>query len=762
MAVTTPIDRAPASADSPSDIERELGFSKTEPVSIADPVPTETLTAPSVDKPLNWLQRRKEERAKAQRLEGSFASYPHLLALKPKEKFVFRSDYYEVDGSVACVLSYFHNSAAEDGFGPFWGIGRIPDGLDASVTAIVLEQVARKSASWVEQHSNTSERLDGLEQGEQEQSSSLRSKGKAEKSSNDLVQTFADIQNGAAYLMVENRLLLKAPTLEILDESVQRLARLYIDRFATLSVAPYMGEQRRELAGLLRPNARKRGPGFGFSSTEFAGSYSLVTNGLNDPSGEFVGHMVGDVNNSAVLFDVNDYRRHVVIADGAMSDYLDRAHVSDMWASKLSQACLLQNGSVVHLVLDGANLDVLGPRFDGLSSRVDLNSGDVNMFEMFGEESDELTIFAAQMQKLGLMFEQLYETNDGAMGSIIRSQLEKTATQFYVDQRMWRHNAKAEKSKLRVVNLPHVQVPRLQMFVSYLDTAHKAILHAEKHDPDELRAYNVLRGIAKNLLDTNGDLFNNHTVAAVDGIRDARRVVYDFSKLMRRGRGVAMAQLVNIVGFAIGKLQQGDTVVIHGAEYIDERVKGYIVTQFDELYRRGGRVVFSYNDVDKMLADADFNKFDSADYTVLGAMRDKSVAEYQKLLHQQIPIGLTNLITRRDENLSYLRRGVTNVVFELDLSLGINPLRERERRALQREAAQAAKDQQLEAVMTQKLVPGANLTSSSGSNVDRLAAQTLGTKPVRPRRAAKGQKALSQSEPGRKTTMTKQQQNRSK
>ncbi|MFG1857505.1 hypothetical protein ACGFJT_37115 [Actinomadura geliboluensis] len=640
---------------------------------------------PGREKKPGWWRQRREMK----RLGGQFDSYPHLLALKPKERYVFRSDYFEVDGSVACVLAFFHDEAANDGFAPFWGIGRIPDGLDERVTAVVLEQVVRMSEKWIDHNIKTSERLDKLEGQEQVETGTTSSRLRAAKVSSDLEITIGEIQDGAAYLSVQNRLLLKAPDLATLEDSIERVARLYIDRFGTLKAAAYAGEQRQELSGLLKTNEKKRGKGFHYTSTEFAGSYSLVTNGLNDRAGEYVGYMVGDVNNSAVLFDVNAYEHHVVVADRALSDYLGRAQIADMWCSKLSQACLLSNGSVVHLILNGADLDKLGPSFDGLTSRVDLNQGDVNMFEMFGEQDDELAVFSAQMQKLTLMFEQLYDATDGSVASIIRSQLEKTATQFYIDQRMWVRNAKLQRHRLRVVGIPHEQVPRLQMFVSYLDTAHKALLNSSKTDPDQLRAYNMLTGIAKNLLDNNGDLFNNHTAAAVDGVRGAKRVVYDFSKLMRRGRGVAMAQLVNIVGFAIGKLGAGDTVIIHGSEYIDDRVKTYVEMQFEQLYRRGGRVAFSYNDVDKMLEDIAFNKFDAADYTIFGSMRDRTVAKYQELLHQRIPPDLAQLVTRKGDNLNYLRRGVSNVVFHLDLALGINPSREKQRRQMRLETAEA-------------------------------------------------------------------------
>ena len=654
-----------------------------------------------------WWTRRQETR----QLQGTFDTYPHLLALKPKERYLFRSDYFEVDGSVACVLAYFHDDAAHDNFAAFWGIDRIPDGLDDRVSAVVLEQVRRMDDKWIDSFARQSEKLDMLDANEQAETGTTSSRRKAEKVSSDLEVTIGEIQDGASYLSVHNRLFLKAPDLETLDDSIERVTRLYIDRFGTLKAASYAGEQRQELSGLFRNNAKKRGRGFHFTSTELAGSYSLVTNGLNDKGGEYVGYMVGDVNNSAVLMDVNAYDHHVVVADATLSDFLDRQRVSNMWCSKISQSALLNNGQVVHLVLDGADLDTLGPLLGRLTSRVDLNQGDVNMFEMFGDQDDELTVFSAQMEKLKLMFEQLYETSDGAIGSIIRSALEDTATDFYVEQGMWRHNAQEQRHRLRVVNIPHTQVPRLQMFVSYLDTAHKALLNSAKTDPDQLRAYNVLKGIAGAMLSTNGDLFNNHTASAVDGVRDSRRVVYDFSRLMRRGKGVAMAQLVNIIGFAVGTLAAGDTVIIHGAEHVDDRVKKYIKDQLGHMHERGGRVVYSYNDIDKMLADSDFNAFDAADYTIFGPMRDRTVANYQDQLHQKIPPDLAQLITRKAENLTYLRRDVSNIVFHLDLALGINPYREAQRRQVRLEAQKAAEAARMNAIMKDKPVAGANLTS---------------------------------------------------
>lgn len=113
--------------------------------------------------------------------------------------------------------------------------------------------------------------------------------------------------------------------------------------------------------------------------------------------------------------------------------------------------------------------------------------------------------------------------------------------------------------------------------------------------------------------------FNTSTNPTIDGVKDGRRVIYDFSKLMMRGRGVAMAQLVNVIGFAVGNLGDNDVVIIHGAEIIDKGVRDYINTKFEHLFNQGGKVVYLYNSMDKVLDDQDFKgSFDKADYTIFG------------------------------------------------------------------------------------------------------------------------------------------------
>lgn len=617
---------------------------------------------------------RKERRAFFSRAnDGQVRDYPHLLAVKPRQGYVFHSDYFEIDGEVGCILSYFHDESARDELPPFWGVNLIPY-LPQNVTAILLEQVSRVSESWLADKIKSSERLDRLDTQEQSENGTTSSRRKASKVSADIEQVITEIQDGAAYLSVHYRILLKAPSLEVLDDVIDDLRRKYIDAVGNLSIAGHHGLQRQELATLFSPNASKKGKGFHFTSTELAGAFNLVTNGLNDRGGEFVGYMVGDVNNSGVLMDVDMYKHHVVVADDDKSraPRMKNAQIADMWGSKISQAALINSKRVVHIILDGADLTgALGPRMETITARIDMSQGDVNPFEVFGERKDQLGLFSTHLEKLVLMTEQAYEPTDSDR-SIIRASLKDTLTQFYVDQDMWVRNAKHNVDRLRLVGIPHDQVPQLKLFVTYLDQRYKALTGKANRDDELLHAYSVLSAVFKDMLDANGDLFNVVTKDVIDGAQKARRVIYDFSSLVNRGKGVAMAQLVNVLAFAASALGEGDTLIVHGAELIDKGVKPYVTDQFERLYRRNARVALCYNGVKAMLDDSEFNHFDEADWTALGAMSDALVPVYEKKLAKRIPVDMTKVITRRGEGLTFLRRGTVNVVFKRDLALGVN------------------------------------------------------------------------------------------
>ena len=132
-----------------------------------------------------------------------------------------------------------------------------------------------------------------------------------------------------------------------------------------------------------------------------------------------------------------------------------------------------------------------------------------------------------------------------------------------------------------------------------------------------------------------------------------------------------MAQLVNVLDFATRRIQDGDLLVIHGVEFISESVREYMGEVVDGIIARGGRIAYIYNNVEKMLDERSFNKFDSADYTALGYMSKSVFDRYIDILKQTVPETLVNLVTSKQSHRFYVRRGTDNIVFGFDPKLSV-------------------------------------------------------------------------------------------
>ncbi|MGX1195859.1 hypothetical protein [Metabacillus sp. SLBN-84] len=625
---------------------------------------------------MNKNKRREKETGAKQDEKLRIRDFPLFRAIKPKSKFLFRSDYFQVDGSYATVLTVLHRSEADDNLGYFWGINLIPRNIGNDVSVRRIEHVGRMSESWVEQHQGRAEGLLNNQASETERDGSLTARQKLSKKQQQLLDIAHDLMNGSSYLRVAIRLLVKAPTLERLDDAVNKINRQYKDRFDTIFAAPYVGEQKRELANLLNKVENKMGRNFMFTSAEFAGNYSLVTRGIEDPRGEYIGQMEGDVNNSAVLMDIDQYDSHVVIAGKAEAQTLSNWDFKgqrgvDVWGAKLGMNALLRNRRVVHLVLNRAHVGEIGVDLSDVTSNVDMTTGDINPFELFGDKENELSIFPAHLEKMAIMLEQLQPMTDEKRPRI-KGALQEVMNDFYVDKRMWSRNAQENRHALRLVGIPHNQVPKLPEFQAYLDMEYHAQVQARNKDPEVMNAYGFLRTAFRDMMDSNGDLFNTTTSTKIDRAAISNRVIYDFSSLIKRSRGVMMAQFVNALGFAVGNLSQGDVVILHGAEQLAPGIKQYVRDQFDQLHDNGVRVVHIYNSVDRMLADRAFNQFESADYTLLGGMTKATIEEYETTLKQEVPIALKTLLEHKERYRYYLRRGFDNVVFASDIQMGLS------------------------------------------------------------------------------------------
>ncbi|MCL6663448.1 hypothetical protein [Paenibacillus amylolyticus] len=619
-------------------------------------------------------KRQEGERKNKNTTKSMIRDFPFFKAIKPKAKFLFKSDYFQIDNSFASILTILHQNGADEALSYFWGVHLIPRNLGSDVSVRRFEHVGRMSESWIAQHQGRAEGLLNNQAGETKKNGSMTSNQKLNKRQQQLVEVATDLMNGSSYLRVAFRLLVKAPTLDKLDEAINKINRQYKDRFETVSAAAYTGEQKRELSNLFGKVENKMGRNFMFTSSEFAGNYSLVTRGIEDPRGEYVGQMEGDVNNSAVILDVDKYDSHVVIAGRGEAQSLSAWDFKgqrgvDVWGAKLGMSALVRNRRVVHLVLNGAKIAGIGVDLSDITSNVDMTRGDINPFELFGQPEDELSIFAAHLLKLNLMVQMLQKMPEGQEARI-KGELNDVLNQFYVDKRMWSRNATDNRKKLRLVGIPHEEVPKLPEFVAYLETGYQGEVYADKSDPAVREAYGFLRTGFRDMRETNGDLFNTTTSTIIDQAAVSNRVIYDFSSLLKRGRGVMMAQFVNALGYAVGNLSLGDVVVLHGVDHLDKNVKEYVSEQFRQLNDNGVRVVYIYGSIDRMIEDRAFNQFDTADYTLLGGMTKSTINDYEATLKHEVPSDLKVLLEHKERHRYYLRRGFDNIVFANDIQMG--------------------------------------------------------------------------------------------
>ena len=372
------------------------------------------------------------------------------------------------------------------------------------------------------------------------------------------------------------------------------------------------------------------------------------------------------------MFDIDYYPKNIVVADNVFDDrYQERVRRSNVWGSKIAQAALLNNHKVVHFLLSPVDMNMISPKFASFTNYVNMTGGDLNMFELFGSVEDELIMFPRHLEKIKIMTEQISPPTDDDR-TIIRGSLEEVLTRFYIDSRMWVANAQFNRDKIRLIGIPHHQVPKLEQLVMNLDQKHKALMALDVVDNEQVHAYGVLRTIFRSMLTSNGDLFNTVTSDVFDTVTEKNRVIYDFSDLLQRGKGIAMAQMINVVTYALSGLGQGDVAIFHGCDNIDsDEVKSFLRREFDFLYKRGGRTCLLYDDVTAYMQDLDFNQAIRADYTIMSTMSPADAAMYEREFGIALPNSLKSLITASQSTNNYLHRGVDNIVFKPDLYTGI-------------------------------------------------------------------------------------------
>lgn len=631
---------------------------------------------------------KKQQRQKAKKRETKdeqrtslksmvLRELPGLAKIAPTKGYSFHSDYFEIDNGFATIMTVFFNRGAGRNLPPMWGLRLIPKSLgtgkgDGKVTARLITQVNRLPDGKFEEYQKNADTHSRSEKQSASQSDNRKQQTLSQYNDADRSQIAADQLAGDSYMHVSFKVMIKAESLEMLDKACDRLRQYYNQLFSGMYTTQFQGQQRDDLVNYFEPAEKQLGHNFMFTSSELAGEYNVVTRGLTDYFGEYVGRMRGELVSSGMLWDIDAWKDHVVVASNHRAEVVSPykfpkgTRGANMWGVKIAQSALINGHRVVHLILDGSQINKIGQDLSDITTVVGMNSGAINPFEIFGNSEDELTAYAANAAKLRLMAQQI----DPKLSPVDLTQtLGKTIENFYIDMGMWKENAQKNRQALRVTGLAHPDYPKLSRFVAYLRQQREQ--YSKQGDMTRVNSVDRITATFDLMLSENGDIFDVITNRSIDKVNESPQVIYDFSSLLRRGTNIAMAQLINALGFSIGSLREGDVVLVHGLEELTPAVKTYMKNQFRELRKRDVRVAYLYDDTAQALSDHEFNGFSEADYTLLGAMSQNLIDKYNKeVMHQELPQQLTAQINDKnngaDAALWFLRRGLNNLIFKAD------------------------------------------------------------------------------------------------
>lgn len=639
----------------------------------------------------------KKEYKKKRKNEVKERLLMHNLTLDriaPRGNIKFGSVDSLIDGRYATILTFVVRPGSFNRLRPLWGIDTIPKLVSNSklrekdIEAKSMHTIARRPDKWAE--NKVTEAVDVSKTGYDEttnSSQSIEAMGYQEYY-NDTQIIASELKNGASYLDLSIRIILKAHTKEDLAFATQVLEREYASLFnATVKLVPFVGEQDMEYANMLDSARHQLGENYQLTSRELAGSYPFVTRGMNDPCGSYIGQLAQEVNNDPVLLDSSDFKNLAVVHARGRAEDLSSKFRPDVkhtfkattaWADKFTQDAMIKGNKVVEFVLNQEDPRKVGRDLSDETAYINLTSqkSGINMFEANSTGVDEIAAYNILVSKIKAIVsqfsEQQIEGDQTVMNFEDVQNLDEILKEFYVDERMWKRDAKDNRDMIRLLNIPHEQVPKMSMFMIHLREKVEA---AEKHGEAVAnlasikKVYNILKQMDSNY----SDLFDRKTTIRRDFVRKASRVIFDFKSLKIRSHTALMGHFINVFTYGEQDLGEDDVIIIHGMDEMTESVNTFLRQRFGELMDRGVKVVLLYSQGDIMLGkEKEYQQhntwFQNADLRITNSMVAKNIKRYEELLHVELPESVKQGLEGSDTFTYFLNRDRESILFNLDLT----------------------------------------------------------------------------------------------
>ena len=609
-----------------------------------------------------------------------------LDQIKPVGNIKVSSNYLEMGGKFARILSFIVTPGAFNNLRPMWGIDTIPKIVsdtrlrDMDADAKVIHSFNIRSNKWVQ--SKIPEAMDVSKTGfnETANSSQAMDADKYKDRYSDTRVIANEVRNGSTYLDLSIRVIVTAPSEDDLNAAIRILEREYRSTFQqTISLVPYVSQQQDEYAGMLNPAESQLGDNYQLTSRELAGSYPFITSGINDDTGTYVGALAYEVNSNPVLLDMLDFNElAIVCAKGEAEDLRSRSNrnirynfkATTGWSVQIAQTALMQNQRAVHLVLNGEDPRKVGVDLQNETAYIDLSheSAGVNMMESFSIGMDEIAAMSVLQDKIATMVSQFSNQTNDLDDSKLKSRdltnLKSLLRAFYIHEGMWQPNAKSNREQLRLLGIPHKEVPQLGDFMLYLnnrlqDARKKA--SQQEGSAEDLDSFEKLYMTIKNMSDNYSDLFDRKTTIFRSMIERSAQSIFDFGTLYKRSNEALMAHFVNVFSYSEQELHENDVLIIHGADFMTRSVADFLNKRIYQMFDRGVKVILLYERDDVLFSKKKEHEqhrkwFENAEYRLTNPLSTTAIHQYSEILNVNLPTTVQQAMQGAERHIYLMNR----------------------------------------------------------------------------------------------------------
>ena len=427
------------------------------------------------------------------------------------------------------------------------------------------------------------------------------------------------------------------------------------------------------------------------TNRNYAGLDFYSTSYLQDSHGVPIGYdtlgnsIVGGegTGKSHVLFDfVSSTKKQAVIAipsDSNMFYYRNtktgkEQSLSSVTGQAVANQFSMEGHKVKHIVLNDFDYSQLSNSHMYQATKddfeiIDVSQVSVNLLEPFGIEDrdDQVSLFEYMQEKMELVFNVLhnFELSEGQ-----KSDIRTAYVKALYSAGKWSSSASSNKNEQRLLNQP--TFPLLNQFLGTLQTTRdgaKEDKMESQYDKANVLVQIVERNIRK----------NKRLLASPTTLRDnkTRQTVYSFKNI--KDTISKNIQFINLINFISATVEEGDVIVLHGANKLDKRIfKGYVKNVIQTMQERGGYIIYCFDNstdsnengttIFELDGGAIYTEFDKEfDWAILGRTINPSPIE--QAFRQPLSQTVKTELAAQHAGRVLLRRPMTGTLTIVDLML---------------------------------------------------------------------------------------------